>query len=231
MSAAARANFSTGTTNRVVFTQLNGAAATAASVLTNGMLGGWAVHGTNGAGTSHFASYSDTLGVGALGSAGFPAYANATSDATTLVAPAATANININTAGANVPVANDLTINSLRFGDQTTMQVNIATGKTLTVTSGGILFAGSGTNSHYLIGGTVTTTNPELFLYSAGGGWQVVRSVIAGYGVKLVKSGNGPIFLDNGYIHTYDGGTLVNQAGSGSMPRPTSRSRLMSPRA
>jgi len=208
-------NFSTGTTNQVVFTQLNGVAATAASVLTNGMLGGWAVHGTSGSGTSHFASYSDTLGVGALGSAGFPAYANATSDATTLVAPAATANININTAGANIPVANDLTINSLRFGDQTTMQVNIATGKTLTVTSGGILFAGTGTNSHYMSGGSVTTPNPELFLYSAGGGWQVVRSVIAGSGVKLVKSGNGPIFLDNAVIHTYGGGTLVNQGWLG----------------
>ena len=207
-------NFSTGTTNQVVITQLNGVAATAASVLTNGTLGGWAVHGTNGSGASHFASYSDTLGVGALGSAGFPAYDNATSDATTLVAPAATANININTAGANIPVANDLTINSLRFGDQTTMQVNIATGKTLTVTSGGILFAGTGTNSHYMSGGSVTTPNPELFLYSAGGGWQVFRSAIVGSGLKFVKSGNGPIFMETG-IHTYDGGTLVNQGWLG----------------
>jgi len=208
-------NFSSGgNPNRIMLTQLNGSPATAASVLVNGMLGAWAVNGLNANGNSHFASYSDTLGVGALGSAGFPAYANATSDATTLVAPAVTANININTAGANVPVADDVTINSLRFGDQTTMQVNIAAGKTLTVASGGILFAGSGTNSHYLQGGTVTTTAPELVFHSVGGGWQVVRSVLAGSGVKLVKSGNGPVFVEN-VINTYDGGTVVNQGWLG----------------
>ena len=208
-------NFSSGgSPNRIMLTQLNGSPATAASVLVNGMLGAWAVSGLNANGNSHFASYSDTLGVGSLGAAGFPAYDNVTSDANTLVAPAATANINLNTAGANVPVADDVTINSLRFGDQTTMQVNIAAGKTLTVASGGILFAGSGTNSHYLQGGTVTTTAPELVFHSVGGGWQVVRSVLAGSGVTLVKSGNGPIFVEN-VINTYDGGTVVNQGWIG----------------
>jgi autotransporter-associated beta strand protein len=209
-------NFSSGgAPHRILLSKLNGANVTAASVLTNGMLGGWAVDGLNGSGSSHFASYSDALGVGALGAPGFPAYANATTDANTLVAPASTANINLNTGGAIVPIADNLTINSLRLGDTTTMQVNLAAGKTLTVTSGGIMFAATGTNSHYFnTGGFVTTPNPELFLYSTGGGWQVFRLGIVGSGLKLVKSGNGPVFMEQA-ANTYDGGTVVNQGWLG----------------
>ncbi|MEK0437030.1 MAG: hypothetical protein RLZZ233_1, partial [Verrucomicrobiota bacterium] len=211
-------NFSSaGAPHRILLGQLNGAPVTASSVLVNGLIGPWAVSGLNGNGNTHFASYSDTLGVGPLGSAGYAAYSNLVTDATTLVAPAATANINLNTGGVTVPVASDLTINSLRFGDTTSIVVDVNAGRTLTVSSGGILFAGTGTNSHYLgvtdNVGSVTTTAPELVLHSVGGGWQVFRSAIVGSGVTLVKSGNGPVFMAG--VNTYDGGTIVNQGWLG----------------
>jgi len=222
-------NFSSaGAPNRIVLAKLNGANVTAASVLTNGMLGGWAVHGLAGNNASAFASYSDTLGVGALGAAGFPAYANAVTDATTLVSPAATANINLGSYVGTIPVANDLTINSLRLADFANNVVDIAVGKTLTVSSGGILVATTGTNSTYLGGaddrGSITTTGSELFLHVVGGGWQVARSRFVGAGVTLVKSGNGPLYMAG--LNSYDGGTLVNQgwlgvAGNSLIPLAT----------
>ncbi|MBV5336199.1 hypothetical protein JZU48_04225, partial [bacterium] len=88
------ANFTTGAANRVTLAAINGAPVT----LTNGMLGGWAVFGTMATGTHHFASYSPTLGVGAMGTAGFLAYSNATTDANTLATATATSNISLDSA-------------------------------------------------------------------------------------------------------------------------------------
>ena len=199
-----------GSSSRIIFTQINGVStATVGAGLvggTMGILGGWAVMGT-----SEFASYIPGLGVGAMGQTGFPAYSNATTTTTTFNTATATDNISLRTAVGTLAIANDLTINSLHFGNVAANTVAIAAGKTLTLASGGLMYYSSASQ---VIGatanqGTLTTTGPELFIYTQGTGPQVINSVIAGTGVTLVKSGaNGVLF--NG-VNTYGGGTTVNQ--------------------
>ena len=200
-----------GSSSRLVFTQINGVStATVGAGLvggTMGILGGWAVIGT-----SEFASYIPGLGVGAMGQTGFPAYSNATTTTTTFNTATATDNISLRSGVGTLAIANDLTINSLHFGNAGGANtVAIAAGKTLTLASGGLMYFSSASQ---VIGatanqGTLTTTGPELFIYTQGTGPQVINSVIAGTGVTLVKSGaNGVVF--NG-VNTYGGGTTVNQ--------------------
>lgn len=57
--------------------------------------------------------------------------------------------------------------------------------------------------------GSLTTTGPELFIYTQGTGPQVINSAITGAGVTLVKSGANALTLAG--TNTYGGGTVVNQ--------------------
>ncbi len=208
-------NFTAELTNRITLGAINGVATTAPATLTNGILGGWAVMGTPNTGTHHFASYSPVYGVGSMGTTGFPAYSNATTDAGTLLAATATSNISLDSATAFThPVANDLTLNSLRFANQASQTIALAAGKTLTVGTGGLMFfstaqqvLGSVSNQ-----GSLTSGGAELFAYAQGAAWHIIRTNIvnpsAGVDMALVKSGPGTFWMEN--ANTYTGGTFIN---------------------
>ncbi len=196
-----------GSSARILTPLINGVStATAGGGLTNNIVGGWAIMGT-----SDFASYVPGLGFGALNQVGFPQYTNVTSTSTTLNSAGPNDNININNVVAGgIPVSDDLTINSLRMGNVAANTVNIAAGKTLTLASGGLLFFSTATQT---IGaavnqGNLTTSGPELFIYTQGTGPQVINSVITG-AINVVKSGANPLTLAG--ANTYTGGTTVNQ--------------------
>ncbi len=196
-----------GSSSRILIPTINGnSTATLGGGLSNGIIGGWATIGT-----TDFATYVPGLGIAAMGSSGALPYSNANSNATTLNTATSTDNISINAAVGTIPVTNDTTINSLRMGNVASNTVAIAAGKTLTLTSGGLLFFSSATQT---IGsavnqGNLTTTGPELFVYAQGTGPQVINSVISGSGVALVKTGGNALTLNG--TNTYDGGTTVQQ--------------------
>jgi autotransporter-associated beta strand protein len=209
-----------GSAGRLLIPTLNGVATSALGAgLTNNIIGGWAIINT-----SDFASYNPTLGVGRLDSVGFAGYSNPTTTTGTLDAAAASDNINLNAAvTGSITVTNDLTINSLRFGNVAANTVDIAAGKTLTLSSGGLLFFSTATQTlgSVVNQGSLTTTGPELFVYTQGTGPQVINSAITGAGVTLVKSGGNALTLAG--TNTYGGGTVLNQgtttlAATGTLP-------------
>ena len=224
------ANGLIGTSTRVVIANLNGTdlsdPAAPNAGLTGGILGGWAI-----VGTSDFATSIPGLGVAALGADGFPTYSNLTSATNTIALAAPTDNVNINAvvAGA-VVVAADTTLNSLRMGNvgtggTTVNIVDIAADKTLTLTSGGLLFYSSAGHSVGAVNGqgTLTSGGPELFVYTQGSGDKRIRANIAdgGQSVAFTKSGNAVLRLSG--ANTYTGGTFVNQGtlhieGSSNVP-------------
>jgi autotransporter-associated beta strand protein len=227
------ANGLIGTSSRVVIRNLNGVDLTDPDApnagLTGGILGGWAI-----VGTSDFATSIPGLGIAALGADGFPTYSNLTSAANTIALAAPTDNININAvvAGA-VVVAADTTLNSLRMGNVgtdglTANTVDIAAGRILTLTSGGLLFFSSAGHSVGAINGqgTLTSGGPELFIYTQGGSDKRVRANVAdgGQSVALTKSGNAVLRLSG--TNSYTGGTFVNQGtlhieGTSNIPAAT----------
>lgn len=197
-----------GSSARILIPTINGVStATVGGGLTNGIIGGWAIIGT-----SDFATYIPGLGVVAMGANGALPYTNATSTVNTLNVAGANDNISINSAvtGA-ITVTNDTTINSLRMGNVASNTVSIAAGKTLTLSSGGLLFFSTTTQTigSVVNQGSLTTSGPELFIYAQGTGPQIINSVITGSGVTLVKSGAGAVILNG--TNTYDGGTTINQ--------------------
>lgn len=198
-----------GSSARILIPTINGVSTDAVGGgLTNGIIGGWAIIGT-----SDFATYIPGLGVAAMGANGALQYSNATSNLATLNSASATDNISINVAvpGSVVPVSDNLTINSLRMGNIAAQTVDIAAGKTLTLSSGGLLFFSTASQKigSVVNQGSLTTTGPELFIYTQGTGPQIINSVISGSGVTLVKSGSGALTLNG--TNTYDGGTIINQ--------------------
>ncbi|MBB5031378.1 autotransporter-associated beta strand repeat-containing protein [Prosthecobacter vanneervenii] len=198
-----------GSSARVILNQINGVStSTAFAGLTNNIIGGWAVIGT-----SDFATYVPGLGVAALGTAGALQYSNTTSTPTTIDAAATADNISINVAvtGNTLTVSNNKTLNSLRIGNIAAQTVNIASGRTLTLSSGGLLFfsTASQTIGSAVNQGSITTSGTELFVYAQGTGPQIINSVITGSNVALVKSGSGQVNIAG--TNTYGGGTVVNQ--------------------
>ncbi|GEP44951.1 autotransporter-associated beta strand repeat-containing protein [Brevifollis gellanilyticus] len=198
-----------GSSARIMISEINGVStATLGGGLVNEIIGGWAVIGT-----SDFATYVPGLGVAAMGATGALQYSNPTSVPSTIATAATTDNVSINApvTGNILSVPNDQMINSLRVGNIATQTVNIAAGKTLTLSSGGLLFfstaqqnIGSAVNQ-----GSLTSGGPELFVYSQGTGPHVINSVITGSGMTLIKSGANTVTLAG--TNTYTGGTVVNQ--------------------
>jgi autotransporter-associated beta strand protein len=190
-----------GSAARVTIGTLNGAdASVVGGGLNNGIIGGWAVIGT-----SDFASYIPGLGVAALGSLGFEAYAPATVITNTTLA---TDNIKLNTGLSTVSAA--VTVNSIATSNVAVGTVNITAGNTLTVGSGGVL---SFTNTSWSIGtapnvGSLTSGAGELFLYAQGSGVLTVNSRITG-NIGVVKFGANSVALAG--LNTYTGGTTFNQ--------------------
>jgi autotransporter-associated beta strand protein len=195
-----------GSSSRILIPTINGiSTSTAFNALNDGILGGWAVIGT-----SDWASYVPGLGIGAMGQQGFPQYSNILTTPTTLANSAATDNVNLNTASITSLVNDDLTVNSLRFGNVASNTVNIAAGKTLTLESGGLLFFSTAvqTLGAAVNQGNLTSSGPELFVVAQGAGNHVINSVITGSN-SLVKSGVNTLNLAG--LNTYTGGTTVNQ--------------------
>jgi len=210
-NAGAVVNFTSGLGSRIKVNNLNGTSFSPAN-LTNGIIGGWAVVGAVGTSTHHFATYSSTYGVGAMGTPGFQAYSNVLTDVDTLTNATATSNLNISSvAGLTIPLAVDKTINSLRFDNVGSSTLDIAAGKTLTIGTGGIIMWS--TNSQVIgAAGTssnLTSSSGELIVEAQGAGTHYLRSNLIGAGMAFVKSGNGTLQLEG--FSSYDGGTYVDQ--------------------
>ncbi|MDB6120920.1 MAG: transporter, partial [Verrucomicrobiaceae bacterium] len=198
-------------TPQTFITQINdgttNTATTAVVTANNGILGGWAtVAGTDFAG--YVASGAARGGVGALGTAGFPAYSTAA-----LSAGSATDNITVAasvTVPASTPVAGlGRTINSLRVSAAST--ITITTGEILTLGTGGLLLNGAASSitGGSLSAGASANTAAELFAYTNN--TATISSVIANNGtgaLTLVK--NGPSSLTLSSNNTFTGGTIVN---------------------
>ncbi|MGB8167196.1 MAG: autotransporter-associated beta strand repeat-containing protein [Chthoniobacteraceae bacterium] len=190
---------------------------TAAPTLNSNLIGGWAVV-TNPSAVPEFASYVPTVGVGALGANGFPAY-----DATTLpVIDQPTQNIRIPAAAGNQVSANR-TINSLNlvgFG------LTFTGDSLLSLTSGGLIHSGASVS----IGATAiglrgqltagTTAAPsELLVYNGANTLTINSKIVnnpATGPVSLVLSGSGTIALASQTSNTFTGGTTVNNGVTAS---------------
>jgi autotransporter-associated beta strand protein len=102
--------------------------------------------------------------------------------------------------------------NSLKLTNDTTGQsLSVGSGNTLTLTNGGLLFAGS--NPYTITGGTLksnTTTNSDLVIQNLGTGGLTINSVIAnGAGAStLTVAGGGTLTL--GGANTYTGSTYLS---------------------
>ena len=174
-----------GDTAYVYFTQ--------APTLTSNIIGGWAV--VNGAA---FAAYSPTLGVGALGSAGFTAYSNTNN----LAGGVATDNVNVTQSATGVTnrTVNSLTINNP--GAFTGVIMNTGT-DALTLGSGGLLINdsthGSSIYGGMLTAGSAANTAATFYLYdNTNTVANNIYSPIVNNGsgaVSLVKAGPGTTTL------------------------------------
>jgi autotransporter-associated beta strand protein len=111
----------------------------------------------------------------------------------------------------NGTVSASESLNSLKITDDTTSQALALGTQTLTLTNGGLLFAGP--NNYSITGGTLksaTATNSELIVQQLGAGSLTIGSVIAnGTGTStLTKAGYGTLIL--GGVNTYTGITSIN---------------------
>ena len=171
---------------------------TSAPVLTNDIIGGWAVVGTE------FASYNATTGVIALGGVAVPAYS-----ARNLLFAGTTDNVNVVTTSTTGLSAR--TINSFK---PATMTLDMASATdTLTIATGGIITSGFTFNVGQLTSGAprnpLVTGPSELFVW--GTGTTTFNGTVVDNGsvpVALVKNSAGTLTLTN--ANTYTGGTVVN---------------------
>ena len=177
---------------------------TTAPTLTNGIIGGWAIHG----GTD-FLTYLSTpsstgaLGLGVLGDtgSGFAAYNTNDTDAGDLPASASTANVRMSgNANTNVPGARSF--NSLAWAASANNNnvTYAAAGDTLTITSGGLIHSGDFTGA---IGqgvdvGRLTQGSGELFLYNNQNTLTINSRITGTNKVVLSGGGSSTIALTNG---------------------------------
>jgi fibronectin-binding autotransporter adhesin len=151
---------------------------------------------------------------------------------TTNGASSLTADGNINVTGGNTTLAGNstLSVNSLRFPDSTQRALALGTGSVLTVASGGILIPNGpdGVNDT-ISGGTITSGQSDLWVYSAAGNTttrsngvngnpraatyaMTISSVIGNNGgsaVSLTVGGDAYSQVQLSGVNTYTGGTFL----------------------
>lgn len=180
---------------RYLLGNLNGAPVT----LTNQIVAPWMI--VNG---DHFATYSATNGIGALGNTadGFATY-----DSADFTAASATQNVND---GASRTLSANRTIYSLRLAPGAGQDLTLDPGVTLTIASGGLI-----TNADQSIDigrdtagtpqGTITSGAPDLFVW-VNQNTTSFNTVVSG-SINLVKSG--PATLELRGNNTFTGVTEV----------------------
>ena len=109
---------------------------------------------------------------------------------------------------------NDLAINSLGFFASDNTTINIAAGKTLTISSGGIAHQPSGALKSTLIRGGYLASGADELVFHGGNDLAnhslFVDSVIAGNGLNVIKAGVGGLNFIGTNANTYSGTTYVN---------------------
>ncbi len=172
---------------------------TTTSLNANGIIGSGRVtyNGTS------FATNTTNLSGGAIG-----AYTGATTGSVGNTTVATTTNYE-NAGNASIGVATYA--NTLKLTTTTTGQSFDLGGQIYTVTTGGLLFAG--TDDYAINNGTLksaTATNSDLIIHQYGAGTLTVGAVIAnGVGTSiLTKTGSGKLVLTN--ANTYTGATYIS---------------------
>ncbi len=132
--------------------------------LVNNLIGGWAVANGNGNLVDSFATYSNTLGVGSLGEAGFSAYDGTNIGALT----AATGAFNVNDTGSGArPLTASSASNSWRLAPTASEIITLGSGVSVTlgvgiITNANFTIAINGTDGS----STITTANGgDLYVY------------------------------------------------------------------
>lgn len=193
---------------------VTGAITTSSNNDASGILGGWAVVGTNWA--------TNSAGTGLGNIAAYNAYTAVASGGS--IASLATSNVEITTATAGsstMAVAGTTDINTLKFTGSTTYTLAIGTGNTLRLgAQGGILF--SGATAQTISGGTLTAggadnTDGQIVIHAQN--LPTISAAIKDNGtgkVSLVinsnlKTGGEALNLSSS-ANTYSGGTYINAA-------------------
>ncbi len=169
---------------------------------TNGILGGYATVGAT-TGAADWAVNSTNAGDGsiiALASGSYAAFATTGT------------NTNNELLTGSSTLTGNATTNSLKINTSGTGQsLNLVSGQTLTLTTGGLMFIGA--QDYSITNGTLksnTATNSDLIIQQWGAGNLTIGSVIAnGNGLStLTKAGTGTLTL--GGTNTYTGATTIN---------------------
>ena len=158
----------------------------------NGILGGWAVVGSN------FATASSNL-------------VTAYSSYTTGNLGSGSASSNMKPSGTQTAVST-MTINTLNLSGS--LGVTINSGGTLTLAAGGLIGSTSGT----ITGGMITAGTGELIVYTPAN--LTMASTITGSNVALTKSGSMALILTSA-ANNYGGPTYIN-GGTLQVGRPAS---------
>jgi len=205
---------------RIFINKINGTAFSQTS-LVNNLIGGWAI-----ADGSTFATYSDTLGIGGMGSTGFPNF-----DGTDVRTTTATQNINDGTAARAIT------------SDQSAYTWRLSAGSTQTVTLGALgapvkVTLGLGLITNVNVGVNINSVDPQSQITGPAGSDFVVfvnqnttsiNTRITG-DIALIKTGGATLSLNPSIAgaasNSYTGGTFVQggtltlAGGAGSIVIP-----------
>ena len=177
-----------------------GTGADPTALLTNGILGGWAVVNTD-----RFATYIPGVGVTGLG------YNNSIGQSAVNLTQAGPTD-NVDYSSTTTPLVTTRMVNSLRiYTDATSINMASTTDR-LTIASGGLIQQNNNNafNVGQLSAGASPDTAAKLYVWNNGAMYMNGTVVNNGSGaVTLVKAATGSLILTG--VNTYTGGTVVNQ--------------------
>jgi fibronectin-binding autotransporter adhesin len=191
------------------------------------ILGGWATIAVNtgGAITAAPTDWAVSAGTGAAtGNITALPTASYTVSNAAATAPGATANVDFT--ASNTTAWNTQSMNSLRFNTLGAATLSLASGQTLTNTTGGILVTATVANNPTLItgGNLAGAAGGELFIHqwNTANGLTIASAIVDnGSATALVKSGTGLLTLSNasnGYTgKTYLNGGITNIVADASL--------------